>query len=55
MLYLKYFSSNHIIITDGKSERHLYAKDNECFDQDIIEDILKVTEDFKDKGENYEY
>lgn len=47
MLYLKYFTPEHIIIADGKTERHLYAKAGEQFDQDIIEDILKISEDFK--------
>ena len=47
MLYLKYFTPEHIIITDGKTERHLYARAGEQFDQDIIEDILKISEDFK--------
>lgn len=49
MLYLKYFTPEHIIITDGKVERHLYAKEGEQFDQDIIEDILKISEDFNQK------
>ncbi len=47
MLYLKYFSPEHIIITDGETDRHLYADKGEKFEQDIIEDILNVSNDLK--------
>lgn len=47
MLYLKYFSKEHIIISDGETEKHLYAKgtDEDYFDQDTIEAILEVAQE----------
>lgn len=43
-MYLSYFSEKHIILSDGKTDHHLYAKENECFDYDTIESILQIKE-----------
>lgn len=43
-MYLSYFSEKHIILSDGKTEYHFYAKENECFDYDTIESILWIKE-----------
>lgn len=41
-MYIKYFDEKHIILSDGKNDYHLYAKENELFDRDTIESILNL-------------